>query len=329
MAVSTSLSESYGDVARQALSLFSELLELEAFRTRVSIDTIRYPTMASVVDSVSTVYLADMQPVVLSIAGFDPSSGAGVTADVKTAAAHGCFALTCITAVTVQNTQGVRRVDPILGETVSETLFELAADLPIHAVRIGMLGSAEVAEAVAGFLETAKPPNIVLDPILRSSSGAALLDPKGAEILKNRFLRLATLVTPNLAEAAALTGRPVSGIEEMRGAGKELLRLGARNVVITGGHLTGAAVDLLLWQPNGADEVFEEELRGERIESSSTHGTGCAFATSTACHLARGFRVPEAVAGAKEFVRMAIEHAAPMGRGKGPMDLLWNMKKSS
>ena len=267
-----------------------------------------------------------MQPVVLSIAGFDPSSGAGVTADIKTAAAHGCFALSCITAVTVQTTQGVRRVEPSLGEVVSETLFELAADLPIDAVRIGMLGSAEVAEAVAAFLETARPPNVVLDPILRSSSGAHLLDAKGAEILKNRLLPLATLTTPNLPEAAVLTGLPVSGLADMRAAGRELLRLGARNVVITGGHLEGDALDLLLWRPDGTGEIFEEELQGERIQSSSTHGTGCAFATSVACHLARGFRIPEAVSGAKEFVRSAIEHATPMGHGKGPMELLWNLK---
>jgi hydroxymethylpyrimidine/phosphomethylpyrimidine kinase len=213
-------------------------------------------------------------------------------------------------------------------ETVSETLFELAADLPIHAVRIGMLGSAEVAESVAGFLETTKPPNIVLDPILRSSSGADLLDQRGAEILRKRLLPLTTVVTPNLAEASALTGLSVSGIPEMRIAGRELLRLGARNAVVTGGHLEGEAVDLLLWCPEGTDELFEEELRGERIHSSSTHGTGCAFATSVACHLARGFRVPEAVAGAKQFVRSAIEHATPLGHGKGPMELLWNLKTS-
>ena len=268
-----------------------------------------------------------MRPVVLSIAGFDPSSGAGVTADVKTAAAHGCFALTCITSVTVQTTQGVRRVEPIRGEIVSETLFELAADLPIHAVRIGMLGSGEVADAVAGFLETTRPPNIVLDPILRSSSGADLIDLKGAEVLKNRLLPLATVVTPNLTEAVALTGFPASGIDEMRVAGRELLRLGARNAVVTGGHLEGDAIDMLFWRPDGTDEVFEEELRGERIQSSSTHGTGCAFATSIACHLARGFRIPEAVAGAKEFVRSAIQHATPLGHGKGPMELLWNLNK--
>lgn len=281
-----------------------------------------------VVASADGVYLANMQPVVLSIAGFDPSSGAGITADIKTAAAHGCFAVTSITAVTVQTTQGVRRVEPIPGEIVSETLYELAADLPIHAVRIGMLGSSEVAEAVAGFLETTRPPNIVLDPILRSSSGADLIDTKGEEILKNRLLPLATLVTPNLAEAAALTVRPVLRIEEMRVAGRELLRLGARNAVVTGGHLEGDAVDLLLWRPDLTNEVFEEELRGERIQSTSTHGTGCAFATAVTCHLARGFRIPEAVAGAKEFVRSAIENATPLGHGKGPMELLWNLKRS-
>jgi hydroxymethylpyrimidine/phosphomethylpyrimidine kinase len=270
-----------------------------------------------------------MEPVILSIAGFDPSSGAGVTADVKTAAAHGCFALTCITAVTVQTTQGVHRVEPMLGEVVRQTLFELAADLPIHAVRLGMLGSGEVTEAVAEFLETTGAPNLVIDPIVRSSSGAELLDATGLQILKTRLLPLADLVTPNLAEAAALTGVAVANLNDMQIAGRELLRMGAKNVVVTGGHLGGEhAVDLVLWRPEGTDEVFEEELAGEWIRSNSTHGTGCAFATSVACHLARGFRLPDAVAGAKNFVRMAIEKATPLGHGKGPMELLWPLKGS-
>lgn len=269
-----------------------------------------------------------MQPVILSIAGFDPSSGAGVTADVKTAAAHGCFALTCITAVTVQTTHGVRRVEPMLGEVVCETLFELAADLPIQAVRIGMLGSGEVADAVAGFLETTRPPNIVLDPIVKSSSGANLLDGRGLEIMRTRLLPLADVVTPNLAEAAALTGCQVTELAQMQEAGRRLLKIGAKNVVVTGGHLTGdRVVDLLLWRPEGTEEVLEEELAGARIESTSTHGTGCAFATSVACHLARGFRLPDAVAGAKSYVRTAIERATPMGHGKGPMELLWPLKR--
>lgn len=267
-----------------------------------------------------------MQPVVLSIAGFDPSSGAGVTGDIKTAAAHGCYAVTCVTALTVQNTLGVRRVEPVLGEVTAETLYELAQDFPISAVRIGMLGSGEVAEAVAAFLETTKLPNVVLDPIIKSSSGADLLDHRGLEILKQRILPISELVTPNLAEAAALAGVEVSDLGSMRAAGEKLLAMGAKNVVVTGGHLAGKrAIDLLLWQALPGGEVFEEQLAAEHIESNSTHGTGCAFATSVACHLARGFRLPDAVSGAKNFVMSAIENAEPMGQGKGPMELLWPM----
>lgn len=268
-----------------------------------------------------------MQPVILSIAGFDPSSGAGVTADVKTAAAHGCFAVTCVTAVTVQTTVGVHRVEPILGEVVSQTLYELAADLAIAAVRIGMLGSAEVAEAVAGFLETAKLPNVVLDPIVRSSSGSALVSPRGMEIMRTRLLPLCDLITPNLAEAAALIGQEVSVIDAMRTAGRQLLGMGARNVVVTGGHLEGGrAVDLLLWRDPDSGDLFEEELSAEHLDSRSTHGTGCAFATSVACHLARGYRMADAVSGAKNFVLSAIEKAEPMGHGVGPLNLLWPLK---
>lgn len=268
-----------------------------------------------------------MQPVVLSIAGFDPSSGAGITADVKTAAAHGCFAVTCVTALTVQNTLGVRRTEPVLGEVVAESLYELAQDFAISALRIGMLGSGDVAEAVASFLETTKLPNVVLDPILRSSSGAVLLDNRGLEVLKARILPISDLVTPNMAEAAALTGVNVGNLDDMRAAGHKLLSMGARNVVVTGGHLAGKrAIDLLLWRPEPGGEAFEEELAAERIESHSTHGTGCAFATAVACHLARGFRMPDAVSGAKNFVLAAMENAEPMGHGEGPMELLWPMK---
>ncbi len=265
-----------------------------------------------------------MQPVMLSIAGFDPSSGAGVTADIKTAAAHGCFAVTCVTALTVQNTLGVRRVEPVLGDVVSETLYELAQDFPISAVRVGMLGSGEVAEVVAAFLETTKLPHVVLDPILKSSSGADLLDQHGWDILKRRILPVSELVTPNLSEAAALTGLAVYDRSSMRAAAEKLMAMGAQNVVITGGHLEGKrATDLLLWRPGPGAEVFEEELAAERIDSNSTHGTGCAFATSVACHLARGVRLPDSVSGAKSFVMSAIENAEPMGQGKGPMELLW------
>ena len=145
-------------------------------------------------------------PVVLSIAGYDPSSGAGITADIKTIAAHGCYGATCATALTVQTTQGVRAVEAVRPEIIRATLRELAADLSFSAVRIGMLGSAAVVEAVSDFLESTRPPNVVLDPVVRSSSGAELLEPAGVALLKRRLLPLVSVVTPNIDEVAVLSG---------------------------------------------------------------------------------------------------------------------------
>lgn len=252
-------------------------------------------------------------PIILSIAGFDPSSGAGVTADIKAAAAHGCYAITCITALTVQSTAGVRRVEAVRGETVAETLAELASDLEMTAVKIGMLGSGTVARAVVAFLEQRRPKNVVLDPVMRSSSGAELLDAAGVEVLKNRLLPLADVITPNLDEAAALTGLTVEDLSGMRQAGERLQEMGARAVVVTGGHLR-EPVDLLCY---GA---LEREYPGRRIETQSTHGTGCAFATAIACRLALGTGLTEAVGMAKQYVADAIASAVPIGRGKGPLN---------
>ena len=180
-------------------------------------------------------------PVVLTIAGFDPSCGAGVTADIKTIAAHGCYGTACITALTVQTTTGVQRVEPVAKEIVRETLRELAADMPPAAVRIGMLGSAGVVDAVAEFLDSVKPPNVVLDPILKASSGVALLDDKGVERMVKALFPLASVVTPNVDEAAVLTGLPVGDVEQMKVAARKLHQMGAQNVVVTGGHLERAA----------------------------------------------------------------------------------------
>jgi hydroxymethylpyrimidine/phosphomethylpyrimidine kinase len=146
-------------------------------------------------------------PVILSIAGYDPSSGAGITADVKTAAAHGCYAATCITAITVQSTQGVFRVQPVETDLVAGTLRTLADDLDIQAVRLGMLGTGEVAAVVADFLEGSHLPNVVLDPVIRASSGAPLLDEAGLDTLRSRLIPLCHVLTPNVAEAAILLGR--------------------------------------------------------------------------------------------------------------------------
>lgn len=267
--------------------------------------------------------MAQSPPVVLSIAGFDPSSGAGVTADIKTIAAHGCYGVACITALTVQSTAGVRRVEPVAAETVSDTLRELARDVEIAAVKIGMLGSVKVVKAVADFLVRARLENVVLDPILKSSSGADLVDAAGATLIRERLLALATVVTPNLEEAACLTGLPVSSPDEMRAAAARLHQLGAQNVVVTGGHLD-KAIDLLSF--SGARGKIEQELfKADRQRSTSTHGTGCAFASALACHLALGRGLPEAVLLAKAYVTAAISNAQAIGRGTGPVHHLYRM----
>jgi hydroxymethylpyrimidine/phosphomethylpyrimidine kinase len=257
-----------------------------------------------------------MRPIVLTIAGFDPSSGAGITADIKTIAAHGCYGVSCITALTVQSTQGVRRTEPVSGKLVGDTLDELASDFSFAAVRIGMLGSGEVAEAVHRFLVRHRPPNVVLDPIIRASSGAALIDPEGERIVRERLLRLATVITPNIDEAAQLTGLEVNNVESMSAVARVLHTLGPENVVITGGHLD-PPVDLL------STTAGQEQFRGEHIESRSTHGTGCAFATAIACNLALGNSMHDAVTKAREFVRTAIERAYAVGKGTGPINHLW------
>ena len=261
-------------------------------------------------------------PVVLTIAGFDPSSGAGVTADVKTIAAHGCYGVGCITALTVQSTAGVRRVETISPETVTDTLEELRSDLEISAVHIGMLGSGKVVRAVSDFLEKAGLGNIVLDPVIKSSSGRDLIDAAGARFLVERLLPLATVITPNVDEAADLTGLSVSNLEQMRLAATRLHAMGAASVVITGGHLE-KAIDLLSFtsRRGAAQAVF----KSDRLKSNSTHGTGCAFATAMACHLARGRGLPEAVLLAKAYVAAAIANAHPLGRGVGPVHHLYRM----
>jgi len=266
--------------------------------------------------------MAIAPPIVLTVAGFDPSSGAGVTADIKTIAAHGCYGVACISAMTVQSTGGVRRVEPVAADLVTETLAELADDIEIAAVHIGMLGSAKVVRAVAEFLGRLKPPNVVLDPILKSTSGADLVDAAGARLLTDKLLPLATVLTPNVDEASALTGLAVTNPEQMRLAAHKLHELGAGAVVITGGHLD-KAIDLLSFTTQRG--VEQEIFKSARLRSTSTHGTGCAFATSVACHLALGRGLPEAVLLAKAYVAAAISNAHPMGRGTGPVHHLYRM----
>lgn len=283
--------------------------------------------------------MPEKPPIVLTIAGFDPSSGAGVTADIKTIAAHACYGVACITALTVQSTSGVRRVEVVDPALISDTLEELAADLDIAAVHIGMLGSGKVVKAVADFLSggagqpgsrsatqpgKARLPNIVLDPILKSSSGAELLDAAGTRLLVERLIPLADVVTPNVDEAGVITGIQVKDLDEMKAACAKLHEMGASAVVITGGHLE-KAIDLLSFTTKRGIE--QEIFKAERQRSNSTHGTGCAFATAMACHLALDRGLAEAALLAKTYVTAAISYGHPLGRGTGPVHHLYRMNQ--
>jgi hydroxymethylpyrimidine/phosphomethylpyrimidine kinase len=263
-------------------------------------------------------------PVVLTIAGFDPSSGAGITADIKTIAAHECYGVSCITALTIQSTQGVRRVEGVDPRIIAETLQELLSDLAVAAVHIGMLGNAQVVAVVADFLGQAHLPHVVLDPLLKSSSGADLLDAAGTRLLIERLIPLAELVTPNLDEASALTGMAVTNLGQMGEAAARLHSLGAANVVVTGGHLE-KAIDLLSFTTTRGSE--KEVFKADRQRSNSTHGTGCAFSTALACHLAHGRGIPEAVLLSKAYVSAAIANAHPLGKGTGPLHHLYRMSQ--
>jgi len=285
-------------------------------------------------------------PVVLTIAGFDPSSGAGVTADIKTIAAHECYGVACATALTIQSTQGVRRIQPVDLTVVAETLAELASDFDIQAVHIGMLANEGVVRTVADFLDKAALPHVVLDPILKSSSGADLLDSAGTRLMIERLFPLTEVATPNLEEAAALAGLPLaagaaassgasatatpgapiaSSLETMREAARRLHAMGTANVVVTGGDLE-KAVDLLSFTT--VRGVEQQVFKAERQRSSSTHGTGCAFATALACHLAHGRTLPEAALLSKAYVSAAIANAHSLGRGTGPLHHLYRMTQA-
>ena len=274
--------------------------------------------------------MAEKPPVVLTIAGFDPSSGAGVTADIKTIAAHSCYGVSCITAITVQSTLGVRRVEAVDPALVTDTLEELVADLDIAAVHIGMLGTGKVAKAVADFLKPAgsdrsRLKNVVLDPILKSSSGADLLDAAGTRVLMERLIPLADVVTPNVEEAAVITGMTqVKELDEMRAAAAKLHEMGAPAVVVTAGHLE-KAIDLLSFITKRG--VEQEVFKAERQRSNSTHGTGCAFATAMACHLALDRGLAEATLLAKTYVTAAISNGQPLGKGIGPVHHLYRMSQ--
>lgn len=266
---------------------------------------------------------------VLTIAGHDPSSGAGITADLQTFAAHGLFGTSAITALTVQSTLGVAAAEPVAPGLLRRALACLCADLPPAGIKIGMLGSTEIAAAVADFLaglraaEDDAPIPIVLDPVLRASSGTQLLPPGALGALLDGLLPSLDWITPNWTELAVLSGRTVESPEQAEDA---MHRLGRRHprvhIVATGGDQT-EPLDLLRL-PSG------ELLRfpGEHVATSSTHGTGCAFSAALLSRLVLGDDAAVAVAGAKSYVTRALRQAPGLGHGAGPLNLLWPLTGS-
>jgi hydroxymethylpyrimidine/phosphomethylpyrimidine kinase len=254
-------------------------------------------------------------PVALTIAGSDSGGGAGIQADLKTFAMHGVFGTSAITALTAQNTATVRAIEPVPPGFVAAQLKAVLDDLPVAAVKTGMLAQPATIAMITGF--AGRLPNLVVDPVLVSSTGAELFGSGARQAYLDLLFPLATVVTPNAREATVLTGRPVSTVEDAIAAAEELGRAGPKWVVVKGGHLDGCgdAMDVV-WHDGGV-----ELLRAPWIETANNHGTGCTFAAATAARLARGDDVRAALDGAKSYVHRALAGAAGwrLGAGHGPL----------
>jgi hydroxymethylpyrimidine/phosphomethylpyrimidine kinase len=253
-------------------------------------------------------------PIVLTIAGFDPSCGAGVAADLKTFAAHNCYGVAVIAALTVQSTQGVKSTHVTPAATLRAQLEALADDLHLAGIKIGMLGNRANAVVVAEFLDRVKCANVVLDPVVKPSLGGVdLLDAAGVKYVAEELLRRATVVTPNIAEAELLAGIEIRDVAAMEAAARKIVERGARAVVVKGGHMD-KPVDVLF---DGAEVVA---LGGEHIRTQNTHGSGCTFAAAMAAQLACGRSLAESAMLAKAYVTKAMENGFAIGKGPGSLD---------
>jgi hydroxymethylpyrimidine/phosphomethylpyrimidine kinase len=254
----------------------------------------------------------------LTIAGSDSSGGAGIQADLKTFAAHGVFGMSALTAVTAQSTLGVTGIHAVPADLVTAQIEAVAADIGVDAVKTGMLATAATVEAVAAAIAALDLPFVVVDPVMVAKSGDRLLDEEAHLAIRTELLRRAYVVTPNIPEAEALLGRPIVTADAARDAARRLHDLGPTAVVVKGGHLPGPTVIDFFF--DGHELV---ELTGPRIASSSTHGTGCTFASAIAANLALGRGLRDAVALAKAYVAGAIREAPGLGRGHGPLNHFW------
>jgi len=258
-------------------------------------------------------------PILLTIAGFDPCCGAGTAADLKTFAAHGCYGVAAITSLTVQNTFGVESVHNTPSAELRAQLEALAKDCDIAAVKIGMLGNRGNAVVVAEFLDAHKFAHVVHDPVMKSSSGAELLDAAGIKFVATELLKRATVITPNVPEAEVLTGLTIKDVADMEAAARKIVEMGARAVIVKGGHMERAN-DVLF----DGTETFQ--LAGDRVKEETLHGTGCTFASALAAQLAAGRPLFEAAALAKAYVTKAIEKGYPIGKGRVPLDHFYRQR---
>jgi hydroxymethylpyrimidine/phosphomethylpyrimidine kinase len=258
-------------------------------------------------------------PILLTIAGFDPSCGAGVAADLKTFAAHGCYGVAAITSLTVQNTQGVEAVHNTPSSELREQLEVLVKDCEIAAVKIGMLGNRGNAVVVGEFLDAHKFNLVVHDPVMRSSSDSELLDNAGVKYVATELLKRANVITPNVPEAEILTGITIKDVADMEAAARKLVEMGAKAVIVKGGHMEKAT-----------DVVFDgkdmHQLGGDKVKLENTHGTGCTFASALTAQMATGRGLVEAATLAKAYVMKAIEKAYPVGKGRLPVDHFFRMR---
>jgi hydroxymethylpyrimidine/phosphomethylpyrimidine kinase len=257
-------------------------------------------------------------PRVLSIAGSDSGGGAGIQADLKTFAALGCYGMTAITALTAQNTCGVRSIHGVPPQMLRDQIDAVIEDIGAHAVKIGMLHAPEIVRTVAEAIDRHALPNVVFDPVMVATSGAVLIEQAATDALVRELFPRSALITPNLDEAGLLVGRPLRSTDDMAWAARQLREQGARAVLVKGGHLPGDAVIDLLLTADGEMHWME----GERIPSPNTHGTGCTLSSAIAAHLALGASLTEAVEGGRAFVRAALAAGAEVrtGQGGGPLN---------
>src|SRR5438876_6894253 len=260
-------------------------------------------------------------PRALTIAGSDSGGGAGIQADLKTFAALGVYGLSALTAITAQNTQGVRAAQDLPPELVEAQIDAVLEDIGANAAKTGMLSNSAIIDVVARCVSRWNL-RLVVDPVMVAKGGDPLLQPEAITTLSSVLLPLAEVVTPNLLEAEALTGKRVETLDDMRAAARAIAALGPRHVVVKGGHRAADPVDVYF------DGKRFAELRAERISTRHTHGTGCTFSAAIAAYIARGLPVDAAVTAAKNYITEAIRHAPGLGSGHGPVGHFWQWQQT-